>query len=85
MVRRQWGRMCLEKGGAGAPDHNWLLAAKWGLTLWVERAASDDNLSDEPSRMLYTTVEQLDSKFVKAWLLQQFARPQLWTEVLSGS
>ena len=49
----------LAKGASHSEDHNllihaiWYMAAKYGFGLWIERVASDDNISDCPSRERY--------------------------------
>ena len=45
--------------GVGAHPVCFCEAAAYGMHLWFERVASDDNLSDLPSREEYGLVERL--------------------------
>ena len=54
-----------QKGSSKAEDHNslvheiWTLALEYGMSLWIDRVPSDDNLSDLPSREEYDLLHQM--------------------------
>jgi hypothetical protein len=65
-------------GSSKAADHNalvheiWTLALSCGISIWVDRVPSDDNLADLPSREEYRLLEQLGAAW-KAPLLPDLA------------
>ena len=59
------GEAALLRGSARKIDHNRIVHGVWAfclvnaIGLWIERVASDDNIADEPSREVYSTVDGL--------------------------
>ena len=83
----QGGECALTKACARASDHNllvhatWLLAARGGIALWIERVASEDNVSDEPSRGEMTAMAALDATWHAPVLPRQIWHPDRWMEI----
>ena len=76
----------LVKGCAKAADHNdlvhaiWLLALRLRCALWAERACSEDNLADLPSRESYECLEQLGARWVPPVVPREVFEPRAWHE-----
>lgn len=73
----------LSKGSAVSVDHNWLvhsawlLAAKWGFGVWVERVQSHYNVADLPSRESYKALEAIGCRQVRAVVPRELPRQLL--------
>ena len=82
------GEAVLERGAASSFDHNalvhgmWLLAARHGFGLWIERVASEWNIADEPSREVYDGLESIGAAWVEPILRDEFWNPCEWLEQL---
>ena len=82
------GEAALEKGAAASSDHNvlihgiWLLAARHGFTIWVERVASEFNIADEPSREVYTGMAACGARWKEPILRSEFRNPSGWLQLL---
>lgn len=82
------GEAAVQRGSAGSSDHNalvhgmWLLAAKYGFALWIERVSSEENIADEPSREEYATLEHLGATWVPPGLREEFWNPSAWLKQL---
>ena len=80
------GEQALLKGSARAPDHNllihgcWMLAAKSGFELWVERVPSKENIADEPSHEEFGALVALGAKQVEPVVPEQLCKPLAWAE-----
>ena len=80
------GENALRAAAAKCEDHNlivhaiWLMAAKAGIGLWIERVGSHDNISDEPSRESYELLEAVGAKWEEPRLPKNICHPQKWAE-----
>ena len=79
------GSECVLKcGGARASDHNlwvhsiWLMAARNGHGIWIERAPTKLNISDLPSRESHELLQQLGAVWLKPVLDKALWRPAAW-------
>ena len=76
----------LAKGASHSEDHNllvhaiWYMAAKYGFGLWIERVASDDNISDCPSRERYETLIELGAYWVAPVTPPELWSPKCWAQ-----
>ena len=52
--------------------------------LWVSRVASQENISDDPSRQRYGIMQRIHAKWVEPRLSKLFCKPETW-EALSAS
>ena len=81
------GECALTKACARESDHNllvhavWLMAARCGMALWVQRVASDDNIADEPSRGKNSALAEINAQWVSPELPSQIWHPDQWTGI----
>jgi hypothetical protein len=81
------GECALRSGAAKARDHNlmvhavWLMAARGGYGLWVERVPTKENLADLPSREEYALLQQMGSVKATPQLDKAFWQPDKWETV----
>ena len=59
----------------------WLLAARHGLALWVERVPSEDHIADGPSRNNYAAVERVQATWSNPVVPAQVWQPHAWIDV----
>jgi len=77
----------LRKGSAIANDHNlivhsvWLLAARMGMALWIERVPSHDNIADDPSRENYDLLKALGAVYWEPVVPREVWEPDAWESV----
>ena len=68
----------VRKGASAAWDHSqliheiWTLAWSYKMHLWVERVASEDNISDLPSREEYTLLRDIAAEWISPKVAQVF-------------
>jgi hypothetical protein len=81
------GECCLRAGAAKSGDHNllvhamWLLAAREGFGLWVERVPTKENIADLPSRESYKLLQALGAVWRTPFFAPAFERPAAWETV----
>ena len=82
------GEGALFKGAAKQADHHyishavWMHAAMHGISLWIERVPSKDNIADEPSRWFFGTMSKLQATWTEPARPLLFNQPKNWETVL---
>ena len=59
----------------------WLMAAKHGVGLWVDRVGTHDNISELPSREQYGLLAHLGAQWVQPQLPSELEEPRAWESV----
>ena len=57
----------------------WTHAAEHGMSLWVERVSTDDNIADLPSRNEFQVLEQAGAQYVVPVLREQYWELETWS------
>ena len=75
----------VRRGTAVSLDHAQLVHAQWthaaehGISLWVERVSTDDNIADLPSRNEFQVLEQAGAQYVDPVLREQYWELETWS------
>ena len=75
------------RGRARSWDHNCLAHSLWsaavhlGCDLWVSRVPTERNISDLPSRELYSLLQWLGARWASPVLHTDFRNPQAWRAI----
>ena len=64
------GERAMAAGSARSVDHNrlvhgmWMMSMRLGLSLWIERVPTKENIADLPSRESYELLEQVGGEHI---------------------
>jgi len=79
-IDNRGGECALLRGSAASSGHNCLVHNIWGFALehgfglWVERVVSRETIADEPSRELYSTLDEMGAVWMEPSLQRDFVR-----------
>ena len=74
----------IRRGTAVSHDHaqlvhgQWTHAAECGMSLWIQRVATDDNIADLPSRNEFRVLQQAGADYVQPVLRSRYWESSTW-------